>query len=942
MKKLNKIIKKIVIILLGLFIMDYGVVKAIENIQLIITPNISENIIKLNWKDNSSTNCDTYKIWGKKKEGEEFQTLSTMNFTNEEEKVKVLNIYPGDGEIITFCNYLGKSFSFPKSASLKKWMEEPNSENEKGYGKGYIDVTPFSIQEFNQNPSNILKNSKGEYQYDIIMFGTWDNNGNKNLSEIAVKETRSFIKTGRGVLFGHDTINWDLGSSTGFIQLAEQANLTYDNQIDYFDGQNTPGNFSPTGISKIQITKSGITNFPWNIGEIGTNLNVPKTHTVSQIPHGEIWMQFYHTKNDLNKLGNFYLTTWNNTGMIQTGHSNCTATEDEQKVLANTLFYLKQITNQKSMIHYFGNDVASPEQVTKGKFETIEDGSKVKFTFEEPKDNGTTYLYYVENLVTKEKSNIQEATITTGIKGYSYLIDNIKETDPGNHVNKTDLEPILLNTINWKKENYIHIKAIDVAGNVGETNYFKLEDKKPPQIELQKNTNGTIRWKISDQESGIDFIQLPDGTSSNLSEGEYCVKKSGIQKFEVYDKAGNLTIEEIVFEIPAKVVIIYRNIETGLTIKEEVIEGVLGDEYHITSHIDTNQYELVKAPEKLDGFMNQQVIEVFYEYKIKDAKVEVFYKNQETGEILESIEILGKIGDHYDTNSKLNEDQYELLEVIGEKVGIMNKEKYSIEYLYKRRKARIEIHYIDEKEQLIKMENMEGLVGEKYQVQATEIPYYHKVETIGEEEGVIKRQGNQIFYKYKKYNMDVEVKSWISDIYVNGIRRNGNIKETKNKILKIDKKEKEKKEEDIKIDYQITVENLGEISTKIGKVENIIPKEIQFNPKENDTYWIEEKGVSGSIYTTFLQEKELLPGESCSLKIRLTVKKNQIGKIANVVKLKEIENEANFEETNLKNNEDKSEIIIGIITGKTVVWFPCVGVIILTISIITYKKYRKK
>lgn len=112
MKKLNKIIKKIVIILLGLFIMDYGVVKAIENIQLIITPNISENIIKLNWKDNSSTNCDTYKIWGKKKEGEEFQTLSTMNFTNEEEKVKVLNIYPGDGEIITFAIIWENRFRF--------------------------------------------------------------------------------------------------------------------------------------------------------------------------------------------------------------------------------------------------------------------------------------------------------------------------------------------------------------------------------------------------------------------------------------------------------------------------------------------------------------------------------------------------------------------------------------------------------------------------------------------------------------------------------------------------------------------------------------------------------------------------------------------------------------------------------------------------------------
>uniref|UniRef100_UPI00261F0AC5 four helix bundle protein n=1 Tax=uncultured Capnocytophaga sp. TaxID=159273 RepID=UPI00261F0AC5 len=42
----------------------------------------------------------------------------------------------------------------------------------------------------------------------------------------------------------------------------------------------------------------------------------------------------------------YYLTTWNNTAMIQTGHSNGESTEDERKVLANTLFYLKQLTNK--------------------------------------------------------------------------------------------------------------------------------------------------------------------------------------------------------------------------------------------------------------------------------------------------------------------------------------------------------------------------------------------------------------------------------------------------------------------------------------------------------------------------------------------------------------------------------------------------------------------
>ena len=36
----------------------------------------------------------------------------------------------------------------------------------------------------------------------------------------------------------------------------------------------------------------------------------------------------------------YYLTTWNNTAMIQTGHSRGESTEDERKVLANTLFYL--------------------------------------------------------------------------------------------------------------------------------------------------------------------------------------------------------------------------------------------------------------------------------------------------------------------------------------------------------------------------------------------------------------------------------------------------------------------------------------------------------------------------------------------------------------------------------------------------------------------------
>ena len=46
----------------------------------------------------------------------------------------------------------------------------------------------------------------------------------------------------------------------------------------------------------------------------------------------------------------YYLTTNNNTAMVQTGHSNCASTSDERKIIANTLFYLKQTSTKTQAI----------------------------------------------------------------------------------------------------------------------------------------------------------------------------------------------------------------------------------------------------------------------------------------------------------------------------------------------------------------------------------------------------------------------------------------------------------------------------------------------------------------------------------------------------------------------------------------------------------------
>ena len=58
----------------------------------------------------------------------------------------------------------------------------------------------------------------------------------------------------------------------------------------------------------------------------------------------------------------YYLTTWNNTAMIQTGHSNGQSTEDERKVLANTLFYLKQLTHKTEILDNSARDLENPNK----------------------------------------------------------------------------------------------------------------------------------------------------------------------------------------------------------------------------------------------------------------------------------------------------------------------------------------------------------------------------------------------------------------------------------------------------------------------------------------------------------------------------------------------------------------------------------------------------
>ena len=382
-------------------------------------------------------------------------------------------------------------------------------------GRQLIKVKHLSMKEFDINPNVI-------WEYDVLMHGTWDANDWNSLNNTSVEVIRQYIDSGRGVLSGHDTIGSIFGKNFGISRIADKFNIIRgkignDPELIGYDI-----NFAWSYYSnKVRITKKGfLTQFPWNLGPVGTVLNIPTAHTLANGAKGNTWMEFENPEIGVSQDGvtktpadlpqginyNYYLTTWNNTAMIQTGHSNGQSTEDERKVLANTLFYLKQLTKKTEILDNSARDLENPNKP--GNMSTaVNEDNTTNIRFRRPEDNGSTYEYYVKGLdgAREFTSDTKSATITTGVKKYKYqVVEGSADPVEGGwrEVETTgDNESLPIGNTNYTGvDTYINIKAIDGAGNESEVYRQKLEKPANQEIEITKEVvNGKKDYKVGEE-----------------------------------------------------------------------------------------------------------------------------------------------------------------------------------------------------------------------------------------------------------------------------------------------------------------------------------------------------------------------------------------------------------------------------------------------------------
>ena len=357
-----------------------------------------------------------------------------------------------------------------------------------------------------------------------MMHGTWDANLWNAINDNGVEVIRRYIDAGKGVLTGHDTLGYLMGKAYGIGRLASKFNL----YIGKTPGMTNTSNLDSDKIwgyfgNKVRITKKGfLTQFPWNLGPVGTVLNIPGTHTNSNGAMGNTWMEiigsymggdgFIQNDNDKQRFipdnvnTKYYLTTWNNTAMIQTGHSSGESTEDERKVLANTLFYLKQLTHKKEILDNSGRDIANPnkpENITTA----VNEDNTTNIRFRRPEDNGSTYEYYVKGLEGAREftSDTKSATITTGVKKYKYAVtEGDIDPEPGSWKEDTTIgenENLNIGEVNYTgTPKYIHIKTVDGAGNESEIYKQRLEKPNAQEIEITKEVvNPKNEYKVGDR-----------------------------------------------------------------------------------------------------------------------------------------------------------------------------------------------------------------------------------------------------------------------------------------------------------------------------------------------------------------------------------------------------------------------------------------------------------
>ena len=474
-----------------------------------------------------------------------------------------------------------------------------------------------------------------------------------------------------------------------------------------------------------------------------------------------------------------------------------------------------------------------------------------------------------------------------------------------------------------------------------EITYLEEEGQEPVEKTYGYEIEGLVGDAYTTEQKeipGYTYVENSGNTTGNMIEGS-------IEVIYYYERT-----------TAGGVIVHYKDEEGNNLLEDEIIGGKVGDNYE-TEQKEIYGYEYVKVEGTTQGKLTEEAIEVTYIYKKIPAKVIVRYLEKDNTQEDDSDnkelypeEILeGFVGDSYTTNRKTITNYRGAEPEPSNKEGKMTKEDtYVIYYYEKIPSGTVTAKYVDieTKEEILYKEEetgeyktykeqMKGYVGENYQTEIKEIPYYNLVENQIPEnkEGTYTQEDIEIIYYYQKQEFDMSIDKTIKQIEKDGKQEEG-IDEKLDKIEIVGSKIEKT---NLKITYGIKVSNTGEIEGTATVVENI-PSNFQVEEGTASEWKQNEEG-------NLEAEVALKPGETKELTVVLSwiPGENNFGNKKNTVEIVKTSNPANYEDTNQEGDTSEAEIVMTIKTGETIKnIFLLIAIGILAIGILgIFLKWRK-
>lgn len=154
------------------------------------------------------------------------------------------------------------------------------------------------------------------------------------------------------------------------------------------------------------------------------------------------------------------------------------------------------------------------------------DFSKTTIIWDNPGDNGTTYQhqvksFYAETMASMLESNITTDVIRSGVEGYRIIIDDKEDTVVTKDNSDYQTENFYaVKDMKKTETKYIHVAAVDGAGNIGETAHLKLGSNIGAQIYYPIETTPIVIKGLDDnvyKKDGSYFVKADGKTPFYLS-----------------------------------------------------------------------------------------------------------------------------------------------------------------------------------------------------------------------------------------------------------------------------------------------------------------------------------------------------------------------------------------------------------------------------------------